>query len=120
MHRGAQMPLVGEEASLHDAIAEMTAKRLGHTGIVDGDGALVGLLTDGDLRRILERRGAVLDVPVREVMTPSPKTIGEAALAAEAVAVMERYSITALFIVDERKRPQGIIHLHDLLKAGVV
>lgn len=120
MHRGSEMPLVGDEAQLREAISEMTAKRLGTTGVVNGAGALVGILTDGDLRRILERRGATLDVPAREVMTPNPKTIGENALGAEAVAMMERYSITALFIVDARKRPQGILHLHDLLKAGVV
>ncbi len=120
MHRGEQMPLVRSDSRLREAVTEMTVKRLGTTGIVDDAGKLVGILTDGDLRRILEHRGTILDVPVREVMTMNPKTIGEAALGAEAVAVMERHSITALFIVDGRKRPQGILHLHDLLKAGVV
>lgn len=134
MRRGGEMPLVAKTSRLGEAIAEMTAKRLGITGVVDGRGVLVGVLTDGDLRRALEQRGAVLEVPVAELMTRDPKTIrehglgaekgavtiGEAALGAEAVAVMERHSITALFIVDREGRPSGIIHLHDLLKAGVV
>ncbi|MGH7899774.1 MAG: KpsF/GutQ family sugar-phosphate isomerase [Candidatus Binatia bacterium] len=134
MHRGDEMPLVAERATLREAINEMTAKRLGHTGLVNAAGELVGVLTDGDVRRALLRRGAVLDVVVGELTTRDPGTIrehalgaeasvvtiGDQALGAEALAVMERHSITALFIVDGRRRPQGIIHLHDLLKAGVV
>jgi arabinose-5-phosphate isomerase len=134
MHRGDEMPLVAEGATLRQAIAEMTAKRLGHTGVVNAAGELTGVLTDGDVRRALERSGAVLDLRVKALMVRDPKTIrehglgeqagavtiGEHALGAEALAVMERHSLTALFIVDDRKRPQGIIHLHDLLKAGVV
>jgi arabinose-5-phosphate isomerase len=134
MHRGAEMPVVADSAKLRDAIHEMTAKRLGHTAIVDDDGILVGVLSDGDLRRALERGGDVLGVPVRDLLRRDPKTvrehalrgnggvltIDEHALGAQALAVMERHSITALFIVDERRRPQGIVHLHDLLKAGVV
>lgn len=121
MHVGDEMPLVVATDPLRRAIAEMSAKRLGHTGIVDADGRLVGILTDGDLRRLLQAgRADRLDAPVREVMTASPKTVGESSLGAEAVATMERYSVTALFIVDESGRPHGILHLHDLLRAGVV
>ena len=133
MHRDAEMPLVADRVTLGEAIHEMTAKRLGHTGIVNERGELVGVLTDGDLRRAIERGGAIMDLPVREFVRRDPNTlrehalgtekvvtIGEQALGAEALAVMERHSITALFIVDEEQRPRGILHLHDLLKAGVV
>lgn len=134
MHRGEEMPVVSEASTLREAIHEMTAKRLGHAGVVNGRGQLVGVLSDGDLRRALERGGAVLELAVSELLRRDPKTIrehalgagpggvtiGERALGAEALAVMERHSITALFIVDEKRRPQGVIHLHDLLKAGVV
>jgi len=134
MHRDAAMPIVAETATLREAIHEMTAKRLGHTGVVDAAGELVGVLSDGDLRRALEHRGAVLEVSVRELLQRDPNTvrehglgagrgvltIGEQALGAEALTVMERHSITALFIIDGKRRPRGIVHLHDLLKAGVV
>jgi arabinose-5-phosphate isomerase len=134
MHRGEDMPIVAETATLREAIHEMTAKRLGHTGVVSAVGQLVGVLSDGDLRRALESRGVVLEVSVRELLHRDPKTIrehelgadrgvltiGAQALGAEALAVMERHSITALFIIDAKRRPQGIIHLHDLLRAGVV
>lgn len=135
MHRGADMPLVPDHATLREAIHEMTAKRLGHTGVVDADGRLVGVLSDGDLRRALERGGDVLGASVSECLSRDPRTIrehalrpgrgvltiGAQAIGAEALAVMERHSVTALFILDEAgRRPEGIIHLHDLLKAGVV
>ncbi|MBI2963510.1 MAG: KpsF/GutQ family sugar-phosphate isomerase [Deltaproteobacteria bacterium] len=134
MHRGEEMPLVAESASLREAIHEMTAKRLGHAGVVSSAGKLVGVLSDGDLRRALERGAVMLDLAVREVLRRDPRTVrehalragagvitvGEQALGAEALAVMERHAITALFIIDERGRPRGIVHLHDLLKAGVV
>jgi arabinose-5-phosphate isomerase len=119
MHRGDQVPLVNERARLRQAIAEMTAKRLGCTGVVDRDGRLVGIVTDGDLRRALER-GATVASPVRSVMTPTPKVVGPAVPGSEAVALMERHSITQLFVVDGDRRPKGVIHLHDLLRAGVV
>jgi arabinose-5-phosphate isomerase len=134
MRRGEEMPVVAETATLRAAIHEMTAKRLGHTGVVNAVGQLVGVLSDGDLRRALESRGAVLGVSVRELLQRDPNTIrehglgagrgvltiGAQALGAEALAVMERHSVTALFIIDAKRRPQGILHLHDLLKAGVV
>jgi arabinose-5-phosphate isomerase len=134
MHRGEEMPLVHDDAVLREAIHEMTAKRLGHAGVVNARGELIGVLSDGDLRRALERGGAVVDLPVRDLLRRDPKTvrehalvaargvvtIGAQALGAEALAVMEQHSITALFIVDRDGRPQGVVHLHDLLKAGVV
>lgn len=121
MHRGADVPLVAEQASLKDAIVEMSSKRLGVTGVVDGAGALLGVITDGDLRRGLERAADIRDLTARDLMTRAPKTIASDALAAEAVAVMERHAITSLFILTaDSRRVQGIIHLHDLLRAGVV
>jgi arabinose-5-phosphate isomerase len=121
MHQGAAVPLVGERASLKDAILEMSSKRLGVTGVVDSAGELIGIVTDGDLRRALERADDIRRLTARDLMTRAPKTIAAAALAAEAVAVMERYAITSLFILgDGSRRVQGIIHLHDLLRAGVV
>ncbi len=133
MHRGAEMPIVRDDAVLREAIHEMTAMRLGHTGVVNGRGELIGVQSDGDLRRALERGGSVVDLPVRDLLRRDPQTvhehalgaergvvtIGERALGAEALAIMERHSITALFIIDRSGRPQGVVHLHDLLKAGV-
>ncbi len=124
MHRGEEIPLVGEDTPLRDVLLEITSKRLGVTGVVTRNRALAGIITDGDLRRCLARSGGkadVLDCTAGEIMTRDPKTIGGEALAAEAVALMERFSITSLFVkAPDSDRPQGIIHLHDLLKAGVV
>lgn len=124
MHRGEEIPLVGEDTPLRDVLLEITSKRLGVTGVVTRNRALAGIITDGDLRRCLARSGGkadVLDSTAGEIMTRDPKTIGGEALAAEAVALMEKFSITSLFVkAPDSDRPQGIIHLHDLLKAGVV
>jgi arabinose-5-phosphate isomerase len=121
MHRGAEVPVVAERASLKDAIVEMSSKRLGVTAVVDGKEELVGVITDGDLRRGLERPADIRALTARDLMTRGPKTIASDALAAEAVAVMERHAITSLFILaDGSRRVQGIVHLHDLLRAGVV
>jgi arabinose-5-phosphate isomerase len=119
MHVGADLPVVAQEASMRDAIAEISRKRLGMTSVVDGAGVLAGILTDGDLRRALQRGGDLLERPVKECMTAGPRTIEREALAATALELMERHAITALLIVDAGGRPEGVIHLHDLLKAGV-
>jgi arabinose-5-phosphate isomerase len=129
MHRGAEVPLVTETASLKDTLVEMTSKRLGLTGIVDAAGDLVGAVTDGDLRRCLEQAEDIRALTARDLMTRyrrpglrgTPMTIAGSALAAEAVAVMERHAITSIFILaDGSRRPVGVIHLHDLLRSGVV
>jgi len=121
MHRGGDVPLVGAGASLKDTLVEITSKRLGVTGVVDAAGALLGVITDGDLRRGLERAEDIRTLTARDLMTASPKTIAGSALAAEAVAAMERHAITSLFILaDGSRRPAGVIHLHDLLRAGIV
>ena len=121
MHGGAQVPLVHEETPIKEALFEITSKRLGVTGVLDSQGKLVGVITDGDLRRGLERKGDIFSLLAKELMTRDPKTIAAESLAAEAVAVMEQYPITSLFVLDNGgKQPIGVVHLHDLVKAGIV
>lgn len=121
MHRGDQVPLVNQDTPMKEALFEITSKRLGVTGVVDSQGKLVGVITDGDLRRALERHRDILDLKARDLMTRDPKTITAEKLAAEAVAVMERYPITSLFVLKNGSRiPLGVIHLHDLVKSGLV
>ena len=120
MHTGEEIPVVVESTSFKDTILEMTSKRLGVTAVVDDAGRLSGIITDGDLRRLVEKTNRLFSLTARDAMTPGPKTITADALAAEAVNIMERYSITSLIITDGDSRPTGIVHLHDLLKAGVV
>jgi arabinose-5-phosphate isomerase len=122
MHMGKAFPMVSEKTLMKDAIFEITSKRLGVTGVCNADGHLVGVITDGDLRRALEKFSDLFNREASEVMTKNPKWIEKDALAAKAVQRMEEYSITSLFVFNkaEDKVPAGIIHLHDLLKAGVV
>jgi arabinose-5-phosphate isomerase len=122
MHSGDAFPMISEGASMKEAIFEITSKRLGVTGVSNGDGQLIGVITDGDLRRAIEKFADLLNRKAAEVMTKNPKWIGRDALAAMAVQRMEEFSITSLFVFnsDGSRSPVGIIHLHDLLKAGVV
>lgn len=120
MHVGEQIPAVSQEALMSDAVEEISRKKLGMTAVVDAAGKLTGIITDGDLRRALQKGGDLLQRRVKECMTSHPKTIDREALAAKALETMERLSITSLLIVDPRGQPDGVIHLHDLLKAGVV
>lgn len=120
MHVGPEIPLVRPETPLPDTLLEMSGKRLGVTGVVDESGRLVGIITDGDLRRGFARSTAIDRMRAEDLMGTAPKTIEAGALAAAALAQMERYSITSLFIVDpETRRPVGIIHMHDLLRARI-
>ncbi|MBB5752525.1 KpsF/GutQ family sugar-phosphate isomerase [Prosthecomicrobium pneumaticum] len=116
MHAGEAVPLLPLAASVSEAILVMTAKGFGCVGIVDGEGALAGIITDGDLRRHLGP--ALLEAPVERVMTRAPRTIAPDTLVAAAVEQLNRAAITALFVVEER-RPVGIVHMHDLLRIGV-
>lgn len=121
MHCDDALPRVAADASLQDTIAEISGKRLGMTTVLDAGGALAGVITDGDLRRGLERSGDIRTLVARDLMTRNPKTIERSALAAQAVAVMERYPITSLVVLEDgTRRPVGVIHLHDVLRAGVV
>jgi arabinose-5-phosphate isomerase len=119
MHRGDKLPLVSENTPIKDALFEITSKRLGITGVVDGGGILTGVITDGDLRRGLETRGDIFRYNANQLMTRNPKNIAADSLAAEAVALMEQHSITCLFVLQDDCKPVGVIHLHDLLKAGL-
>jgi arabinose-5-phosphate isomerase len=119
MRTGEAIPLVDEEASLQDAIQEMTRKGLGMTTVVDGGGRLAGVITDGDLRRLHLRGAAFETLRAGEVATRSPRTIGADDLAAKALETMEG-RITSLVVVDEAQRPRGVIHMHDILRAKIV
>jgi arabinose-5-phosphate isomerase len=124
MHHGAAVPRVKATASVRDAILEMSSKRLGMTTVIDETGELVGVITDGDLRRFLEKGIDIRQARVADLSTKQPKSISPDDLAARAVQMMEQFSITSLVVLDPTakvgSRLQGILHLHDLLKSGVV
>jgi arabinose-5-phosphate isomerase len=121
MHTGNAIPSVHTDALMKDAIIEISSKRLGITAVTDNSGKLLGVITDGDLRRGLEKWDEKLfSLKAGDVMTHRPKTITTGTLAAKAVSVMEKYSITVLMVTDEDNNIKGVIHLHDLLKAGIV
>ena len=115
MHAGSDVPLVPLHAPMKDVVYEMSKKRLGITGVVDAEGRLAGVVSDGDLRRLLEREGEkAWGVDAAAAMNRSPKTIAASAFATEALRLMEERKITSLFIVGAAGRPEGIVHLHDL------
>jgi arabinose-5-phosphate isomerase len=109
MHGGGAMPLTHRDTSMHQAVVEMTEKRLGVVGVTDDQGNLVGIITDGDLRRNIERG---LDLPASEYMTANPKTVGPDALIDEALTLFDEHRITVLFVVEDQ-RPVGVLHIHD-------
>jgi arabinose-5-phosphate isomerase len=113
MHAGTLCPLVRTDTLMRDAIYEMSSKKLGMTCVIDGDDALAGIITDGDLRRHMQRGTPILDQRAGELMTREPVSIGPSTLAAEALAIMERRKITSLVVVEEG-RVRGVVHLHDL------
>jgi len=113
MHSGDALPLIRADASMHDTVVEMSAKRLGVIGVTDASGHLLGVITDGDLRRNIERG---LDHSAAEFMTRDPKTIDADALVDDALALFDEYRITALFVVEDDgsgKKPVGVLHIHD-------
>jgi len=122
MHTGAAIPMVKQDVTVKEALFEITAKKLGITGIADGNGELIGVFTDGDLRRAIEKSLDSLNQPISSAMAKNPKRILRGNLAAKALQRMDELSITSLFVfeADEDRVPVGVIHLHDLLKAGVV
>lgn len=122
MHTGDALPLVADDAGLREALLEMTAKGLGMTGVADADGRLIGLFTDGDLRRTLDNDVDIKRAGIADFMTHDPKTVGADMLAAEAIRLLETHRIGggALMVVDDDKRPIGALNMQDLLRAGVI
>jgi arabinose-5-phosphate isomerase len=122
MRKGKDIPLVRENTPLQDALFEIMEKSIGCTGVIGWDGALTGIITDGDLKRILAKRPNALGIPVKDLMTPGPKTCPADMLAADALAMMELNKpgpLLMYFVVDEAGKPIGLLHLHDILKAGL-
>ena len=118
MHPKAELPLGTTSMPMLEALIAMTQRSYGCLGVVDGDGRLAGIITDGDLRRNM--RNGLLERQVGEIMTKSPKTIDPDALTSEALEVINSLKITSLFVVDDEDRPVGLIHIHDLLRIGAV
>jgi arabinose-5-phosphate isomerase len=120
MHAGADLPRVQRGTSLREALLEMTRKGLGMTMVIEPDGHLAGVFTDGDLRRTLDKGIDVRDAGIDEVMTVPGKTVRADMLAAEALKIMEDHKINGLVVVDEQNLPVGALNMHDLLRAGVI
>jgi len=120
MHTGDEVPIVRQDAPMKDVFIEMTAKRFGATAVVDDNGRLVGIFTDGDLRRWVEKRANPMEATAADAMVPKPKTISTDEMAVTALNRMERHKITCLLSVDDQGRPAGITHLHDILRTKVV
>lgn len=119
MITGENIPAVKQNSSIKDVIFEITSKRLGATCVVNDENKLVGIITDGDLRRLLERTLDIKELTAKEVMTTKPKVMKSDYLASFALQQMENHKITSLIIVDNDNHPEGIVHLHDLLKLGL-
>ncbi|HJZ66242.1 MAG TPA: KpsF/GutQ family sugar-phosphate isomerase [Candidatus Acidoferrum sp.] len=115
MHSGDALPKVSPQTPMPDAFHEMSAKKLGMTTILNSDGTLAGILTDGDLRRLMEKHGgATLSMTVSQCMNPNPQTVKATVLASEALTLMERRRITSVVVVDDSRHALGVVHLHDL------
>ena len=115
----SKIPQVDHQASIKTALVEMTQKQLGMTTIVDGKNQLVGVFTDGDVRRAFDNHADIHKTPIYQVMSKNPKMIRADVLAAEALNIMETYKITSLVVTDEQNTIIGIVHIHDILRAGV-
>ena len=117
MHDADSLPLIARDALMSEALVTMTSHSFGCVGVLGDDGALIGIVTDGDLRRHMADN--LVAMKVGDVMTAGPKVTHADALAVEALAIMNDRSITALFVLDESKVPVGLVHIHDLLRSGV-
>lgn len=120
MHGDTEVPRVRADQLLQDALLEMTEKGFGMTTVVDSNNKLMGVFTDGDLRRVIDQNIDIGTATMEQVMSANPKTISDAILAAEALTIMESASITALIVEDHNQHPIGVLHMHDILRAGVV
>ena len=120
MHAGDSLPITPPDASLTGAVMEISSKRLGITVVAEGDRAMLGIITDGDVRRGIEKWGKdFFDMKASEVMTKNPRVISEDELAAKALGAMEKFAISALVAIGDNNRIVGVIHLHDILKKGI-
>ena len=120
MRTGDEIPKVRDDVSVRDALFQLTAKRMGMTAIVNASGSVEGIFTDGDLRRVLERVGDFRDLPIAQVMTKGPRTIGPDQLAVEAVELMERHRINQMLVVDAEGTLIGALNMHDLFSKKVI
>ena len=120
MHIGERIPQVSVDASLKDVVVEISKKGLGLTGVVDADGKLLGVVTDGDLRRLLDHNVDIMHTKAQDVMNTTPKTVSAQSLAAQAVDIMEKHKITAILVVDAHNKLVGAFNLHDLFKAKLL
>jgi arabinose-5-phosphate isomerase len=121
LYNDNEKPKVLTDQSLKEVIVEMTAKRLGVTAVVDAENNLSGIITDGDLRRMLEKKDLIIDkIKAKDIMTANPKTIGSDELAVGALDILRKNEITQLVVIDEKGKYLGIIHLHDLIKEGLI
>ena len=118
-HQKDDIPIVSEDATIREALLKVTAKKLGMACIVNAHGTLTGVYTDGDVRRTLTQEYDIHTTPLKDVMSRNCRTIIPGMLAAEALALMQKYSITSLVVVDDINHPLAVVHLHDLLRAGV-
>jgi arabinose-5-phosphate isomerase len=119
MIKGEHVPLVNEEASIKDVIIEITGKRLGTTCVINDAGVLTGIITDGDLRRLLEKTMDIKDFKAKDIMSKNPKVTQAKYLASFALQQMENFKITSIIVVDVEKKPIGILHLHELINLGL-
>ncbi len=119
MIKGDNIPVVDENSSIKDVILEITSKRLGTTCVVNSDGFLIGVITDGDLRRLLERTMEIKTLTAKDIMTKDPKVMKDDYLASFALQQMENFKITTMLIINDDNKPIGIIHLHDLINLGL-
>lgn len=120
MHTGEDLPTVHMNTGVREAVSEINLKRFGSTAVIDDTGAVVGIITDGDLRRAISKHVHPYEMKAIDIMTKNPKVIAAHDLAASALRIMETFSISTLFVLDNEKKLEGIIHLQDLLKAGLV
>ena len=120
MRTGDKVPSVQDTVSVLDAVREITLKRIGMTAVVDKNGCVKGIFTEGDLRRLIERMGDIRNICIADVMTPSPKTISKTALAAEAAHILDRSLCNQLLVVDQDGHLIGALHIHDLMTAKVL
>ena len=120
MHSGDALPVVQLHTVMREVIYEMSRKGLGMTSVVEKDGRLAGIITDGDLRRKMSTAGNVLDLTAQDVMSPNPVAIPVTTLAVEALAMLEQRKITSIVVIDANKRVEGVVHLHDLWRTGMV